>query len=54
MILFFYPSRCRVCRRWTWRALGTRVYVAHLYRGNDTLCPTSGAASLHTYLNREH
>lgn len=53
MSWFYYPSRCRVCRRWTWRTFGTWTYAAHLYRSNDTLCPASGAASIDTYLNTE-
>jgi len=50
---FFYPSRCRLCRRWTWRSIGTRCLAAHLYRNTYNLCPASGAASIARYLNTE-
>lgn len=51
MLLFFYPSRCRTCRRWTWRCFGTRTLAAHLYRNTFNLCPASGANSIAGYLD---
>jgi hypothetical protein len=52
MNLFFYPARCRLCRRWTWRCLGTRELAVHLYRNTLNLCPASGHRSVAYYTDK--